>query len=129
MPERVKNVDTAVSRDVDIIGRKVAKDAARKAFAKAVNRMTEDDPLAVILAGIERALPGWTDPNFIPHPASWLNAGRWEDEAPNVTPLRLIHAKPDKLAARHENYADSWSGAESAAALMASRRTLGPQGH
>ena len=109
--------------------RKVAKDAARKAFAKAVNRMTEDDPLAVILAGIERALPGWTDPNFIPHPASWLNAGRWEDEAPNVTPLRLTHAKSDKLAARHENYADSWSGAESAVALMASRRALGPQGH
>lgn len=39
------------------------------------------------------------------------------------------HAKPDKLTARHENYADSWTGAERAVELLASRRALGPQGH
>lgn len=64
--------------------RKVGKDAAAKAFAKAMGRITEDDPLAVILAGIERALPGWTDPDFTPHPATWLNAGRWDDEPPPI---------------------------------------------
>lgn len=104
--------------------RKVAKDTARKAFGRAVGRMTEDDPLAVILAGIERALPGWTDPQFIPHPATWLNAGRWGDEAPNITPLRPANARPDKLAARHDNYAASWAGSEQAADLMAARRAL-----
>ena len=59
-----------------------AKDTAAKAFTKAMNRIGGDDPLAVILAGIERALPGWDDPQFIPHPATWLNAGSWEDDAP-----------------------------------------------
>jgi hypothetical protein len=64
--------------------RKVGKDAAAKAFANAMGRITEDDPLAVILAGIERALPGWTDPQFIPHPSTWLNAGCWDDEPPPI---------------------------------------------
>lgn len=68
--------------------RKKSKDAAVKAFAKAMRRITEDDPLAVILAGIERALPGWDDPQFIPHPATWLNAAGWEDEAPTVSAMR-----------------------------------------
>jgi len=72
--------------------RKVAKDAAAKAFAKAMGRITEDDPLAVILAGIERALPGWTDPDFIPHPSTWLNAGRWDDEPPPIRENR--HDRP-----------------------------------
>lgn len=64
--------------------RKVGKDAAAKAFAKAMGRITEDDPLTVILTGVERALPGWTDPDFTPHPATWLNAGRWDDEPPPI---------------------------------------------
>lgn len=64
--------------------RRKAKDAAAKAFAKAMNRIDSEDPLAVILAGIERALPGWDDPQFIPYPATWLNAGSWDDDAPTL---------------------------------------------
>lgn len=74
--------------------RKVAKDAARRAFPKAVSRISSAEPMAVILAGIERALPGWGDPQFIPHPASWLNAGRWDDEAP-TTPQSHANDRPD----------------------------------
>lgn len=59
-----------------------SKDTAAKAFAKAMARIESEDPLAVILAGIERALPGWDDPQFIPYPATWLNAGGWDDDAP-----------------------------------------------
>lgn len=27
----------------------------------------------------------WTDPQFIPHPRTWLHQGRWDDEPPAVT--------------------------------------------
>ena len=37
-----------------------------------------DRMLAAIKA--QQANPTWADPTFIPHPATWLNAKRWEDE-------------------------------------------------
>lgn len=71
-----------------------SKDTAAKAFAKAMGRITDDDPLAVILAGIERAMPGWDDPQFIPYPATWLNAAGWEDDAPTVSAPRPRNDRP-----------------------------------
>lgn len=59
--------------------RKRSRIAAEKAFAK----LSPDDTLlAELLAGIERAktTEQWRDPTKIPHPASWLNAGAWEDD-------------------------------------------------
>ena len=58
--------------------RKVGKIAGKKAFDKAI-RLTN---LEQILQGIEllkRETQG-KEPEFIPHPASWLTAGRWDDE-------------------------------------------------
>lgn len=58
--------------------RKVGKQAAIKAFAKASTIATVDDILSgAIRYGNDPNLP--LDANFIPHPATWLNAGRWED--------------------------------------------------
>lgn len=58
--------------------RKVAKDAARKAFTKIAV------PIEAILAAIEsaKATEDWLKDGgrFIPHPATWLNGKRWEDE-------------------------------------------------
>jgi hypothetical protein len=36
----------------------------------------------------QRRTPGWleADGQFIPHPASWLNGRRWEDELPVAPP-------------------------------------------
>lgn len=87
--------------------RRVAKPEAVKAFAKAVSRITEDDPLALILAGVERALPGWTDKNFIPHPATWLNHDRWNDEAPPPEPTHQRPRNvpsPDRRTAQLDHY-------------------------
>ena len=58
--------------------RKVGKEAARKAWDKA---RTKTDQLTII-EGLERYR---LDPNlpakeFIPHPSTWLNEGRWDDE-------------------------------------------------
>jgi len=71
--------------------RKVGKEAARKAFAKTVR-----DEAPVIVEGATRFandpyLP--QDKNFIPHPATWLNAGRWLDE-----PLPPRERSKDELA-------------------------------
>ena len=73
--------------------RKKSKEAAAKAFAAAMKRIPDADPLAVILAGLQRAMPGWDEPTFIPYPASWLNAGGWDDEAPTPR-TRTRHDRP-----------------------------------
>ena len=70
--------------------RKVGKKAAAKAFAKAVKQGA--DPQTII-AGIERyRLPD--EDRFIPHPTTWLNAGRWEDEQPPQPKRANGHATP-----------------------------------
>jgi hypothetical protein len=58
--------------------RKVAKEGARKAFAKAEKMVGAE----IILAGVRRfaADPNLPEKQFIPHPATWLNRGSWDDE-------------------------------------------------
>ncbi|QDG65827.1 hypothetical protein NIBR502772_06000 [Pseudarthrobacter sp. NIBRBAC000502772] len=63
--------------------RKVGKIAGKKAFDKAI-RLTS---LEQLLSGVEllkRETAG-KELEFIPHPASWLTAGRWDDE-PSTKP-------------------------------------------
>lgn len=66
--------------------RRVAKDAARKAWAKSVRRAGAAD----IIVGAERYRD---DPNrsaqFTKHPATWLNGGCWSDE-PAPPRLRAV---------------------------------------
>lgn len=61
-----------------IYPRKVGREAARKAFEKAVKATTPE----AVIEGARRfaADPNLPDKQFIPHPATWLNAGRWDDE-------------------------------------------------
>lgn len=65
--------------------KKVAKPRARKAFDK-IN--PDDTLLEKILAGVARAKKTrqWVKDSgeYIPHPATWLNAKRWEDEIEEV---------------------------------------------
>jgi len=58
--------------------RKVGKEAARKAFAKAMKKTTADK----VMSGVEdlRIRVAGKDQQFTPHPATWLNEGRWDDE-------------------------------------------------
>jgi hypothetical protein len=58
--------------------RKIGKEAARKAFTKAL-RLTD---FATIMEGVVslRMEVAGKDPKFTPHAATWLNAGRWDDE-------------------------------------------------
>jgi hypothetical protein len=60
--------------------RKVGKLAAMRRFRDACKRIGGPDPPAVLLDALARVKPTWTEPRFIPHPATWLHQGRWEDE-------------------------------------------------
>ena len=81
--------------------RKTAKGSAREAFRKALTKST----LPSILAAIERQKPRWSDPKFIPHPATWLNAERWLDEGASVVPISQRHEV--LLAGRIDTYRKS----------------------
>jgi hypothetical protein len=54
--------------------KKAAKPNARKAWDK--NKCN----LEQVLPALEKHKKTWNDPQFIPHPATWLNQRRWEDE-------------------------------------------------
>lgn len=57
--------------------RKVGKRAAELAFARAMRRTTFDHIMAAL-----RNYPWPPDPQYIPYPTTWLNQGRYDDEAP-----------------------------------------------
>jgi len=62
----------------ELYPRKVAKSPAEKAARKAVKKHGAE----VVLAGLRRQLPALRakDPQYIPHPSTWLNEERWNDE-------------------------------------------------
>jgi len=72
--------------------RKVAKKAAEKAW----NRLTFTEQ-TIALTAISKHNEYWqqteTEMQFIPHPATWLNQGRYEDEL--VMPIKK--EKPAKI--------------------------------
>lgn len=74
-----------------IYPRKVGKQAAQKAFLKALKAATAEE----ILTGAKRYAE---DPNraasFTAHPTTWLNAGRWNDEP---LPPRIKTAEERRL--------------------------------
>ena len=69
--------------------RKVAKKAAQKAWDKLKN----DEKIAASV-NIDKHCAYWkakdTDREYIPHPATWLNQGRWDDE------IEIIESKPKR---------------------------------
>lgn len=62
----------------DVYPRHVGKQAAARAFKKAAKKVSP----SVIITAAERlaADPNLPEKQFIPHPATWLNQGRWDDE-------------------------------------------------
>lgn len=58
--------------------RKVARDAALKAIAQALKRVEFPELLEAVTA-YAKSRDG-KDPNLTPYPATWFNAGRWNDD-------------------------------------------------
>ena len=68
--------------------RHVGKEAARRAFVKAVKAGT---PAADIIEGARRyaaaTAAAGTETRYVAHPATWLNAGRWSDDMQDAAPV------------------------------------------
>jgi hypothetical protein len=87
---RVENLPRSFDRFWSAYPRHVGKQAAAKAFAK----ITPDEKLlGVMLAALARqnGSEQWLRDGgqFVPHPATWLNGRRWEDE---ITAARVDRA-------------------------------------
>ena len=79
------------TREFDVFWAAYPRHTDKQAAFKAFVKLKPDDTLMqVILAGIERQKQSaqWTKDGgqFIPHPATWLNGCRWEDELPKNVP-------------------------------------------
>lgn len=81
-PKPPSGADVRFERFWSAYPKKVGKDAARKAFDK---RKPDDGLVLVMLDAIalQANSEGWRKDGgqFIPNPATWLNQGRWQDEA------------------------------------------------
>jgi len=64
--------------------KKVGKDAAAKAYAKAIKSIEPSELLAASIPRLSELAK--RDPQFIPHPATWLNSGGWQDDIAAITP-------------------------------------------
>ena len=94
--------------------RKVGKGAARKAYRRACKRADE----AAIMDAWGAANRGWLgkDLQFVPHPATWLNQDRWEDEGPVFSAVN--YEKSLQIRANHINSRICEFGAYSQEDLM-----------
>lgn len=72
--------------------RKTAKLPALRAFKRVCKSR---EMLAVILAGLaeHKKTEQWQTPSLIPHPATWLNQRRWEDD---LRTLARLVAEPER---------------------------------
>lgn len=100
---------------------KVGKDAARRSFAAALRRTD----VATLMAGLAESIQVWrasgylnpagkaVGKHYVPHPATWLNQGRWADEValpdmPAAPPAHRPTVTPNQcdgsacLPGRHE---------------------------
>jgi hypothetical protein len=82
-----------------------AKQNAQKAFDK-IN--PDVDLLNVICAAVERWKKSeqWTHDGgqFIPHPATWLNQHRWEDEIPKPAVSNQVKRVQEQEYEQRENH-------------------------
>ena len=85
-----RDLDAAFAKFWDTYPRKKSKAAGRTAYERAARKAGP----AVIQAALEAQLPSLMakDPTYRPYPATWLNAGSWDDEPD--TPARATPLAP-----------------------------------
>ena len=80
IPPKSPSEGDAFERFWSVYPRKVGKQSAKRAFERV------KVPLETLVTAVERqkCSDQWAQNNgqFIPHPATWLNQGRWDDEIP-----------------------------------------------
>ena len=78
-PSTPKEADRLFDKFWIVYPRHEGKENARKAFVKL---KPDDAMLETLINAIlkQKQSDQWADPKYIPHPATWLNGHRWEDE-------------------------------------------------
>ena len=82
----IRNKDTLGQWEIDFENwwkeypRKVAKANAKKSFDKVRKNVSVDVLIEAVRKQKQSAQWQRDDGQYIPHPATWLNQGRWEDE-------------------------------------------------
>lgn len=80
IPPKSPSTGDAFERFWSVYPRKIGKQSAKRAFERV------KVPLETLVTAVERqkCSDQWAQNNgqFIPHPATWLNQGRWDDELP-----------------------------------------------
>lgn len=81
----VEDDDPHFARFWNAYPKRVAKKDARKAWADLDPNPATVDRMLIALAW-QCQQPAWTkdDGQYVPYPASWLRAERWDDEAPKL---------------------------------------------
>ena len=91
--EKAASLDRAFDKFWACYPRHEGKQNAKKAFVKV---SPDDSLLNTMLTAIQRQkqTDQWSDPRYIPHPATWLNGRRWEDEPQRATmkPGKVVSA-------------------------------------
>ena len=73
-----RKTDLSLFKDFwDAYPRKTAKGAAEKSWAKAILHTSGSDIIRIL-----KRVKWPDDADFVPHPSTWLNQRRWEDEGP-----------------------------------------------
>jgi Helix-turn-helix domain len=89
------SIETPFDLFWSIYPRKTAKIEAKTAFAKAIEKASAEE----ILQGAQRfADDPYRHPTFTPHPATWLNQGRWADDP--LPPRELTHEEKKAIEAK-----------------------------
>ena len=79
--------------------RKIGKGAAKRKWD------TKKPPIDQVLKSIDHQKKEWTDPQFIPHPTTWLNQDRWEDEIPDKPTIDLMEWNMNLIKSNQELWA------------------------
>lgn len=85
-PEPPPDIDLMFTGFYAAYPRHVGPKRARKAFETALKETTFDQIMRGVAAYVEDIRRKGTRPEFIAHPTSWLNAGRWADEYQRAAP-------------------------------------------
>jgi DNA-binding transcriptional MocR family regulator len=74
--------------------RRIGKASARKSYAKAMKAATHDE----IMFGLSQQMPSLAsrEQQYIPHPSTWLNQERWNDEPDHNAARNGTHARADR---------------------------------
>src|SRR6185312_1005274 len=83
----------------DVCPRKVGKITAQKAWARALEAGAIPETVVQAMRAFGAEVHG-TEEKYIPHPATWLNGGRWTDEKAQPPPGAQIHVLSDEVKAR-----------------------------